>query len=457
MQIARFIFRRFYLIYLVGSKHFFRNLFSSIGLFLSLLIVVTILGIIEPMKNLMKSKMQDSIPAQTVRLVSDLAQMSNAQNPWEFFRKERDIQMPISPATLKKIQSWAQNPADFKRMYATQLLQQPVLAKFEDTILSTLGFSFDVVLQGVPFEMVSSLLKCNLPYKKNAYQDKNGKFIDEVPVVVPETYLEIFYAYAMINGLPNVKSSTLMGKRLRITLGANIMGTQYKNSEDAILTICGFAPAGVISTLGVPLDWVQAKHLGRNQRNALNSFDQIFVETANDKVASYLRKKAVHANLRVSEEKQKYNNFYKTLDKLDGIFIGIALVLALLALISLANSFALLAVQNRYEFGLYLVFGASLPFLYFLLAIEGALWGFLHSSLAIFLSGQLLPILQSHAHDIPWLMKTTGSEIAQLHLTLTPSNQASIYFITIICSAMASLIPGMLILGKRTINLVKKD
>lgn len=135
----------------------------------------------------------------------------------------------------------------------------------------------------------------------------------------------------------------------------------------------------------------------------------------------------------------------------------IAVVLGGLAAIALANSFALLAVQNRYEFGLYLVFGSSMFFLWFLLAIEGAMWGFIHSALAIWLSEPALRILQTHLTDIPWFTSLSGTDISQLKLTLSTSQRMLIYTAAIGVSAMASLIPGAIVLGKKTLSLVKKD
>ncbi|HRP68594.1 MAG TPA: hypothetical protein PLY93_03605, partial [Turneriella sp.] len=143
--------------------------------------------------------------------------------------------------------------------------------------------------------------------------------------------------------------------------------------------------------------------------------------------------------------------------KLDILFVVLAVILGGLASIALANSFALLATQNRYEFGLYLVFGSSMFFLWFLLAVEGALWGFLHSYLALSLAEPTLRFLQQYMTDLPWLTKLSGTDFMNLKLELQQSERFMIYTVTISISALASLIPGMIILGRRTLSLVKKD
>lgn len=455
MNAIRFVLRRLLLIAIIARKHFFRNALSSIGLFLSLVVVITILGVLEPLKSLIRQKMEASLPPQTLRLVPELSVMGKGNKDWNLFRKEKDTLMPITSRTLERARHWGK-PGDVRSVYATQLLQQPAIGRFEDPILSQLGFSFDLVLQGVPAHMLKPLMRCRAPLKGTQVEDKD-KMIDEIPVIVPESYLEIMYAYAMINGLPNISANNLIGLKLRAQLGQSIVGTKWSKTEDALLVVCGFAPAGIVSALGAPLDWVQKKHRERKQINALNSFDQIFVEISNEKVLPEILRAARAERLRIPEQNKKFDAILKSLEKIDLIFLIIAVVLGGLAAIALANSFALLAVQNRYEFGLYLVFGSSMFFLWFLLAIEGAMWGFIHSALAIALSEPALHFLQTHLSEIPWFTSLSGTDISQLKLTLSTSQRMLIYTTAIGVSAMASLIPGAIVLGKKTLSLVKKD
>lgn len=455
MNAVRFVLRRLLLIAIIARKHFFRNALSSIGLFLSLVVVITILGVLDPLKSLIRQKMEASLPPQTLRLVPELRVMGKGNKDWNLFRKEKDTLMPITGRTLERARHWGK-PGDVRSVYATQLLQQPAIGRFEDPILSQLGFSFDLVLQGVPAHMLKPLMRCRAPLKGTQVEDKD-KMIDEIPVIVPESYLEIMYAYAMINGLPNISANNLIGLKLRAQLGQSIVGTKWSKAEDALLVVCGFAPPGIVSALGAPLDWVQKKHRERKQTNALNSYDQIFVEISNEKVLPEILRSARAERLRIPEQNKKFDAILKSLEKIDLIFLVIAVVLGGLAAIALANSFALLAVQNRYEFGLYLVFGSSMFFLWFLLAVEGAMWGFIHSALAIWLSEPALHFLQTHLTDMPWFTSLSGTDISQLKLALSTSQRMLIYTTAISVSAMASLIPGAIVLGKKTLALVKKD
>lgn len=455
MDVLRFIFRRAFLIFFIARKHFIRNALSSVGLFVSLLVVITILGVLEPVKKLIRDKMESSLPPQTLRLVPDLTIMGRGSANWSKFRKEQDNLMHITSRTLERARNWGRK-GDVKSVSATQLLQQPAIGRFEDPILSQLGFSFDLVLQGVPQAAFKPMMRCKAPYAGTQLTEKD-KVIDEIPVIVPESYLEIMYAYTMINGLPNITANTVIGMRLRALLGQSIVGTKWARTEEAVLIVCGFAPPGIISALGVPLDWVQRKHRERDQKNAAMSYDQLFVEVANEKVLPDILKAARAEHLRVPEQSKKFDSILKSIEKIDMVFMIIAGVLGALAAIALANSFALLAVQNRYEFGLYLVFGSSMFFLWFLLAVEGALWGFLHSALAIALSQPALQFLQLHIADLPWLTKISGADLSAIKFELSGAQQVLIYAMAISISALASVIPGAVVLGRRTLALVKKD
>ena len=120
MNAVRFILRRLLLIAIIARKHFFRNALSSIGLFLSLVVVITILGVLEPLKTLIRQKMEASLPPQTLRLVPELSVMGKGNKDWNLFRKEKDTLMPITSRTLEKARHWGK-AGDVRAAYGTQL------------------------------------------------------------------------------------------------------------------------------------------------------------------------------------------------------------------------------------------------------------------------------------------------------------------------------------------------
>ncbi|MCX7633665.1 MAG: hypothetical protein N2Z22_10075 [Turneriella sp.] len=453
MYFLRFILRRIFLIFFIARKHFWRNALSSLGLFLSLLIAITILGVLEPVKKMLRAKMESSLPAQTLRLVPEFSATKTAG--WSQFRRERDVLMPITQDLLLRARRWGK-PGAVRSVSATQLLQQPAIGRFEDPLLAQLGFSFDLVLQGVPAKFFRPAMRCNLPYLGRTTQDK-GKILEEIPIIVPENYLEIAYSYALISGLPTVSPQRLIGLQLRAILGQSITGVRWSFTEEVRLVVCGFAAPGLISAVGVPIEWVQKKHRLRQQKNALQSYDQLFIEVSNEKAIPEILAAARAAKLRLPEKTRSLEPVLKSLERLDWIFLAVAAILATLAAIALANSFALLAVQNRYEFGLYLVFGSSLFFLWFLLAFEGAVWGFFHSWLALQLADPFLHFLEQYLKELPWLSKFSATGLEQLKLELSAGDRLLIYLLSVSLAALSSLLPGAIVLGRRTLALVKKD
>ncbi|MCX7596903.1 MAG: hypothetical protein N2235_24800 [Fischerella sp.] len=261
----------------------------------------------------------------------------------------------------------------------------------------------------------------------------------------------------MINGLPDFKPKDLLGLKLKIRLGESTLGIRSKDAESAIGKVCGFVPQGLVSAAGVPFEFVQEQHLRRNQKNALNSFDQIFLVVANPKDIPSLQKKAKAMGLNFPPQSQKYNEVYKVLQKLDYLFWAIAIVLLLLTAISLANSFMLLAIEKKYEFGLYIVFGASLLFLWFMMFVEGAFWGFVYSVLSLYAADGLFVYLQNHLTDIPFLSKIDIGGWENIQLQISRAEKIAIVVSATIFAGLSSLLPAIILLGRKTLELVKKD
>jgi hypothetical protein len=111
MNFVRFVLRRLYLVLFIARKHFVRNALSSVGLFLSLLVVITILGVLDPIKNMIRSKMESSLPPQTLRLVPDLSVVGKGNATWGMFKKEQDNLMHINSRMIERAKKWGQ-PGD---------------------------------------------------------------------------------------------------------------------------------------------------------------------------------------------------------------------------------------------------------------------------------------------------------------------------------------------------------
>jgi hypothetical protein len=77
--------------------------------------------------------------------------------------------------------------------------------------------------------------------------------------------------------------------------------------------------------------------------------------------------------------------------------------------------------------------------------------------LALLLSEPALKFLQQHLTELPWLTKLSGTDLSELKLEIGTAEKFLIYSGAILTSALASLIPGAIVLGRKTLSLVKKD
>lgn len=451
MNLLRFIWRRFYIIVFLAKKHFWRSFLSSLGLLLSLIIVLMILGILRPIKKQVVKKIEGSLPAEMIRVT--LPRSRTVVNPLSLFSQgQSDAVLGVGSKELSKIKGWPH----IKDIYTTQILLKPALTTLEHPILQAkfgTGLSFDIMIQGISKPMIRPFLKCMKSFK--VQEDDEGRPL--IPFIIPETYAEILYAYSVVSGLPPIDINKLIGHKLKVRLGRSVLGVAKGEEEQVTGRICGFVPQGYVTTVGAPLPWVIRTNKSWGLNAAAKSYDQVFLRVDNFKNVGSVKKKLERLKLSYTAENRKYKGLFTWINRLDYIFWGVAIVLLALSGIALANAFMLLSIEKRYEFGLYLVFGASPIFLWAMIFIEGAFWGFLHAVLSLLLSGELFAWLQQNMAGMPMLSTLGSGTINSLSLELAASEKTYLVLGATVFAGLASLIPAMIIMGRKTLELVKKD
>jgi len=449
MNIIRFILRRIYLFIYLAKKHFFRNLFSSLGLLISLLIVVFILGILRPVKKIIIQKMEGSLPSELIRIKSKPTSSNNLIG--NLFFKNNDRYLGVKNNQIQQIRKIKY----ISHMYYSQILQSSATGRLMFPKMDQ--FRFELMIQGVSKSLIRPYLKCMKNFRPQYKKQKNSEQkLTILPVVIPEKYAEIMYAYASINGFQGFNLKKAVGIDLRITLGDSVV-IRSSNEQTFIMgKICGFIPDGLISTLGVPLTWVKKHHFLNNQKKAANSYDQVFIKISNPKYKEQIKKKIRKIGLVFPKSKKNYKKLYYYLNKLDYIFWFIAGILLILTTIAMGNSFMLLAIEKKHEFGLFLVFGASPLFIMILMFFEGAFWGWIHSTLSIFLSKEIFSFLPELLKDITWL-PISLTELKNIQFQLTDNEKYYIVFFSSLLAGASSLLPTFITLGKKTLTLIKKD
>jgi ABC-type antimicrobial peptide transport system permease subunit len=286
-----------------------------------------------------------------------------------------------------------------------------------------------------------------------------GEKIPVIPLVLPESFAEMAYAYTMMNGLPPVTKKNMIGLRLNLNIGQSTMNNSRDQGDGLLYVgiVCGFVPQNLVSVAGAPLTWVRDMHLQDHQSRAANSYDKIYIQVKNINNVNKIVERLTKSGLTViSGDDNTYNKINKWLNRLDILLWSFVAILLLISAISLSNSFMILTTQKRYEFGLYLVFGASPLFLWMLIFVEGAFWGAFHSSLAYFIAKNFSHFLQQSMQVIPWASKVYQGNIT-FDFTITFAEKWYLITGSILFAGISSLLPAVIMTGRKTLELVKKD
>ncbi len=348
--------------------------------------------------------------------------------------------------------------AGVKNIYRTQYLQKPVLATIDHPLFANVGLWFDLPVQGVSRELVETQLSCDKDFKISEEYDEEGRRIPVIPLVVPNAVADVIYAYTVVNNLPQVTRKDLTGLRLKMSIGESILEKRDSGkSIRAVGKICGFVSPELITFAGAPIYWVRDMHLKSGQAKAANHYDRVFLELSSAKERRAIEKKIKKLGLEWEEPHGRYGMLYEWLGRIDYFMWGVAAILILLAAISMFNSFLILATQKRYEFGLYLVFGASPVFLWTLMFLEGAFWGSFHSVLAFHMAEIFSSELQAMLQAPPLSLGYAGSGSPGLSFQISAAEQFSLILGAILFAGGSSLLAGLYLASRKTLALVKKD
>ena len=428
-------------------KHFFRIASSSIALLITLILVVLFLGIMRPVKNLFTQKLEGSLPGELIKLKPK--ELSRYSSPLSLFEEKPDTHFGLKKSQLKSLKRWK----ELEKTYATQVLQRPAVSYLKHPLLSSLGggIKFDVLMQGVDYELVKPYLFC----MKNFRPKKTGLSGAEtivVPLVIPEIYVSIAQVWLSVNRFPMIQMKALNGLNIDIHIGQSIF-RRNRNSELKITgRICGFIPEGIVTTLGAPLKWVEKYHRRQNMQRASSSYDQVFVKVKNSKDTPFVKKKAKKLGLISHNQSKQYGNLFKWIKKIDYIFWTITSVLLILSGISLVNSFTLLSVEKKYEFGLYLVLGSSPFFIWVMMFIEGAIWGLIHSFASLYIAEFTFNYLKENLQLIQ-----IYPELVSLDFTLSANEKTGLIITSVLFTGLSSLVPSVVLMRNKIIHMVKKD
>jgi len=413
----------------------------------------SILGIIRPLKKYIHDQFEKSLPSDIIVVQNKQTQAPNFLG--SLFQKEKDLPIGVPATKIKTFYTWE----EIEAIYRSQVLQRSALASFDHPLLSRLGISFDLLIQGVHRELVSERLDCMKNFTPVKTKTPEGGTVVEVPLVLPESFSEIAYAYSLINNLPPVQPKDIIGLRINIQFGRSITRTNpgfSPSSTQYIGIVCGFVKSDLVSVAGAPIYWVREMHLAKKQVIASDHYDRVFLKIKNIKDREVINERLVKMGLQPEVKKKEFDKIYTFFSYLDLLLWGFVAVLVVITGVSLSNSALILATQKKYEFGLYLVFGASPFFLWGLIFLDGAFWGALHSIGAYLAAEGLSESLQSFIFSSGWL-PVKDEKAVILQYTISSLEKTYLIGGAILFSGISSMLPVIFMTGKKTLSLIKKD
>lgn len=444
MSFLRILLRRIFLILLLTYKYFLRNFISTSGLLITLFIIITMLAVLRPLKHNLVQKITNALPGDVIRVTAQTKRQKI--DLLGIFSGSNDYKIGVQFGQIQQIRKME----EVTDVGFTSILQMPLTGTIDEPFFKSLGAHSELILQGVSYNLAKPYLRCNLPYK-NTFRNN----IITVPVLIPESFADIAIAFAAMNGLPTFSKNQMIGLKFKFQLGNSIVQQRRHSFIIPVRgVICGFAPSNVVSVIGVPYSWVNKLHRSRKMKKAANSFDQVFVFVDKNENIEPVTQKIKALRLNVPKAEQNFEQLFSVVKNFDLFFALFALVMGVLSLIAMVNSFMLLAYQRKYEFGLYLVFGSSPVFIWLLMILQGFFYGALHSVLAIWLAEDLFLYLRSYFMEYEIFAFMDLSNLAfQL------SNLEKFYIISgsMLVAALSSLLPSLLIMGTKTIHLIRRD
>ena len=276
-----------------------------------------------------------------------------------------------------------------------------------------------------------------------------------IPMVLPESIPELFYTYSTITFSQNINLKQLVGTEFNLALNNSTLKVPTVATVLLKGKLCGFVPEGYVSLIGVPLNWVKKIHQNYGQTTAQSHYDQLFVRVKNHQSVKTVKNSIARKGLLIRSDRRSYKSLNSWLNRIDDFLWVFAFVLFLLSSIALVNSFMLLSADRKYEFGLLLMFGSSSTSIWVITFLEGAMWGALHSIMSIFLCEYIFQALRDNLYGITALKAVV--DLTGLEFAVSSYEKGLVIWATALFAGLASLLPALFLIGRNTLNLIKKD
>lgn len=341
----------------------------------------------------------------------------------------------ITSAKFEKIQ---QLP-NLKNVYREIVFQGP--ASLETTLFGQ-KFETDSRIFGIEKEMIKDDLK------NPEIWNNTGDFI---PLIIPQKILDLYnLEIAPNHGLPKVTKDDLVGKKIEIFLNRSI-GFPNLISETKKLQgkIAGFSDLVSLSGISIPIGKVLSLN---NQAHNQSLSSQLIVEVIHPDRISETAKIIESMDLQTEYLQKKVSEIEKNFYLLKITFLVIEIIVGLIALISIINTFISLMNERRKEFGMFQILGARKQDLLRLIGYESFILGIGGGLLGITLGITGLYIIEK-------LLFANTSTFLQAYLpklTLDPKIVFYCFSLGISITLISVIFSSIHLLRSNPINNIKK-
>lgn len=261
-----------------------------------------------------------------------------------------------------------------------------------------------------------------------------------LPIVVPKLGLQFINSYLSQEGLPQFTEDSLRGYPAMLRISTN----DAENTRTAFPTpieLHSFSGAidfaGVIVPSVFITDFAKAHRMDSGKPADGYTYMRMYAKVTDVKKLPEVTDRLKRLGLNVESQSDISKKTNKAMAMIDGMFLLVGMVMLLLTVISIFNSYLVIAYNSGYEISLKRVIGLSKMRVIFFFVFEAALIGVVLGTIGYFLGHFLLQLLSSQiASWIPAFKELviTKPEGNYLHYAL---------LISIAVSALSALVPAI--------------
>ncbi|MCL1912195.1 MAG: FtsX-like permease family protein [Leptospirales bacterium] len=277
------------------------------------------------------------------------------------------------------------------------------------------------------------------------FMNKNPRwqsFVNKIPLplVIPKYGMQFLNSYLSQEGLPQFTEAALAGYPGML----NISVEDSENNRERFstpVTIHSLSDAIDFPGLVVPsaflFNFAKAHRMDSGKPKEGITYTRMYAKVKDIKQLPEITDRLKKMGLRVESQSDISQKTKKAMDIIDAIFLFVGVVILTLTVISIFNSYLVIAYNSSYEISLKRVIGLSKLRVIFSFVLEAALIGVILGIIGYFLGQYLIGALSSQiAARLPVLkdLIITKPESSYLHYAV---------ILSVVVSAMSALVPAI--------------